>query len=98
MNKTYGTRLEKQGWRYQVTFFYWPLHMDVFMLADQQLFADTGCSLEHLLIAINNRDRWRENQENLFYSQDLMGPCFYILNHLRLCLVTEAYPSLGKFK
>ena len=58
-------------------FFYGPIHMDVPALAKQQelcadtgcslenqqdLCADTGCSLENLLGTIDDRDGWRERE------------------------------------
>ena len=37
-----------------------------------QLCADTGYNLENLLGAIDDRDGWRENQENPHYQHNLM--------------------------
>ena len=60
-----------------VTFFYWPLHMDMLVLADQkehlhQLFVDTGCNLEDLPQMMDARDGWRKSQGNPYYQDDLI--------------------------
>ena len=52
-----------------MTFFHEPQHMDALVLANQIYFhllcVDTGRSLEDLPGAMNDRDRWREeNQGN----------------------------------
>ena len=39
-----------------------PFHTDVQVLADQHFCMDTGCSLEDLLEAIDDRDEWRERR------------------------------------
>ena len=85
-NKIYesrGIRIEKQG-RNHVTFIYWHVSVGRPAITDlQQLFSGTGCSLEDLPEATDNREEWRErkNQGNSCKQWDLrmmmmmMIPC-----------------------
>ena len=66
MNKTCRTWLEKQGQTHK-----WRLSKDPYTLMHQgwvtsknlhHLYEDTGCSLENLLEAKNDWDRWRERE------------------------------------
>ena len=52
---------------YIYTFSYWPLHMDVPVLVDQQevtykYCVDTDCSLEDVPRAMDDRDNWGERE------------------------------------
>ena len=73
--------LEKQGWSHQlcslinITGDF--LHMDEPLLANQHELTytssvDTGCSIEDLQGAIDDRDRWLVRIRELYYQDDLM--------------------------
>ena len=53
--------------------------------------ADTGCSLEDLLEAVDNRDGWKENREICTVSAMMMDIVFLVKNEKKKQLQRKAY-------